>query len=545
MKFLDITGVNTLWNKIKNYVSTNVINKIGIANGIAQLDANSKLPTSQLPNLKTINGTSIIGSGNITIDLGLYKIVTSLPTSGIDVNKIYLVVASDSTETNNIYKEYVYVNNKWELLGEYKAEVNLTNYVKFTDVATQSKNGVLSKEDKIKLDSINVEDIDNVFIIPESIGNKIYVEEDVNALNDAIDNNKIIIYKERNLYNHIITYADNTRGNIFLFYYTSTYMYQISIVSNNITIRPFNKYIMDYLDVRNNIIFQDFSDNMKEIETKSYADFDDFKTFVQSGNLKDLKINMTLPSEVIIYNTTSAQNPYHIKYIWHIENYLFVLKVNTYDEIYAAYSTQYVKKININIDNFNTSKNQSYTIDTTDFYNYVKLYNLGEAEDISVFVNGIEFRITNINDTVLSISSITNDYNISGNINLTENTFTTNIFPVFNVIDKNNITTAKDLSEAIIFDITGDSVVSTITSFAKAKSEIIDKHKSVIIKNGDRQFKVIYAEYNQNSNILLQAIDIDSNVEYLVNINFDNTMIAVHRTIIDSITETELNSILV
>lgn len=62
---------NEYWNKIiqkiKELIREQVLDKIGQQNGIAGLDENGKLPTSQLPDLKTINNQSIIGKGNIDI----------------------------------------------------------------------------------------------------------------------------------------------------------------------------------------------------------------------------------------------------------------------------------------------------------------------------------------------------------------------------------------------------------------------------------------------------------------------------------------------
>ena len=150
-KFLDLTGVNNLWGKVKSKIlsdiTSNVTSKIGVANGIASLDANTKLPVSQLPALKTINNNSIVGEGNISIDLSLYKIVNSLPTTGIDVNKIYLVLSeAESSSNGNIYTEYIYANNKWEEIGKYKAKVDLTNYVTFADVVKDGRNGVMPTE---------------------------------------------------------------------------------------------------------------------------------------------------------------------------------------------------------------------------------------------------------------------------------------------------------------------------------------------------------------------------------------------------------------
>ena len=55
------------------------------------------------------------------------KIVASLPT-GLDISTttIYLVAAT-TTGTNNIYTEYVYVNNGWEKLGEQTLAITVDN----------------------------------------------------------------------------------------------------------------------------------------------------------------------------------------------------------------------------------------------------------------------------------------------------------------------------------------------------------------------------------------------------------------------------------
>lgn len=84
-------------------------------------------------NIKTINNVSLLGSGDITIDLTLYKVVDALPTSNINADKIYLV-HNTQTSGSNVYTEYMYVNSAWEVVGEYKSDVDLTPYAKTKDV---------------------------------------------------------------------------------------------------------------------------------------------------------------------------------------------------------------------------------------------------------------------------------------------------------------------------------------------------------------------------------------------------------------------------
>lgn len=45
-----------------------------------------------------------------------FNVVESLPTSNISPTAIYLIV-SQTPEDNNLYEEYVHINNKWELIG--------------------------------------------------------------------------------------------------------------------------------------------------------------------------------------------------------------------------------------------------------------------------------------------------------------------------------------------------------------------------------------------------------------------------------------------
>lgn len=85
---------------------------VGKANGVASLDSNGSIPIKQLGN----------------IDTTLFLMVRELPTTDIKSNKIYLVPNQDG-QGNNVYIEYLYVENVWEKLGEFKPEVDLSRYI--------------------------------------------------------------------------------------------------------------------------------------------------------------------------------------------------------------------------------------------------------------------------------------------------------------------------------------------------------------------------------------------------------------------------------
>lgn len=129
----------------------------GVASGVATLGTDGKLTAAQLPAMKTVNGVSVVGSGNISIDLSLYKVVDSLPTTGIDATKIYIVPAK-TTEDKNIKAEYVYTGNpastydatKWEKLGEAQ-----TNIVVDAELSATSTNPIQNKAVKSAVDALN------------------------------------------------------------------------------------------------------------------------------------------------------------------------------------------------------------------------------------------------------------------------------------------------------------------------------------------------------------------------------------------------------
>jgi hypothetical protein len=60
-------------------------------------------------------------------------VVQTLPTSGISATTIYLVPKS-TIQTNNAYDEYLYVNNKWEKIGD--TTIDLSNYALKSEIPT-------------------------------------------------------------------------------------------------------------------------------------------------------------------------------------------------------------------------------------------------------------------------------------------------------------------------------------------------------------------------------------------------------------------------
>lgn len=150
-----ITGMEVSPDNIAKATKTaagvmQVGNGLDVANGVVSVnEANVKSLAGAVAGekiaeqkFKTVNGQDIKGEGNIAIDLSLYKVVTELPTADIDETKIYLKLGDANVPgAQNAYIEYMYVNNAWEKVGEYKADIDLTPYAKTADVYTKDNPG--------------------------------------------------------------------------------------------------------------------------------------------------------------------------------------------------------------------------------------------------------------------------------------------------------------------------------------------------------------------------------------------------------------------
>lgn len=124
------TDLNTKITNVGNIASNAVTAAAG-----AMEEAGKKIPKGTLA---TINGKSLENGGNIELDFTVAEFVTQLPdVKTASKSKIYLVASSESG-AQNTYSEYIKVTvdgtDKFEKLGEYKAEMDLTPYAKAADL---------------------------------------------------------------------------------------------------------------------------------------------------------------------------------------------------------------------------------------------------------------------------------------------------------------------------------------------------------------------------------------------------------------------------
>ena len=153
-------------------VSQEVANRQSAVQGV-QDNVDNEVRRAKAEEKKNADAIAALKTTVDGLDLTLYVIVDSLPTSDIKTNKIYLVRNASGAD-NNVYTEYAYINSAWEKIGEYKADVDLSNYYtkSQTDNLLSAKADVNSVYTKAQVDSM--------------VGNKVSAEVSNNTLNLTI-----------------------------------------------------------------------------------------------------------------------------------------------------------------------------------------------------------------------------------------------------------------------------------------------------------------------------------------------------------------------
>lgn len=85
-----------------------------------------------------------------TISTLSFQVVTELPTVDIQTNIIYLVPSTTSSE-QNVYDEYIYINNAWEKIGS--TAIDLSNYLAKDNTTAYTPTGDYNPATKQYVDS--------------------------------------------------------------------------------------------------------------------------------------------------------------------------------------------------------------------------------------------------------------------------------------------------------------------------------------------------------------------------------------------------------
>lgn len=188
-------------NRIKKWVEQQLKNFDEHLNEeIRQFDGRIAIISQDIETLKLTKQDKLIAGSGIDItdnvvscvlDLTLYKIVSELPTEDIDTTKIYLVVDSEGTH-GNLYKEYIYVDGEWELLGEYKADIDLSPYLTKVEAADTYATKLELQQEVNRATQAEVTEKNRALAAEEQLSKDIDAEKDRALIAERDNFNRVI-----------------------------------------------------------------------------------------------------------------------------------------------------------------------------------------------------------------------------------------------------------------------------------------------------------------------------------------------------------------
>lgn len=188
-------------NRIKKWVEQQLKNFDEHLNEeIRQFDGRIAIISQDIETLKLTKQDKLIAGSGIDItdnvvscvlDLTLYKIVSELPTEDIDTTKIYLVVDSEGTH-GNLYKEYIYVDGEWELLGEYKADIDLSPYLTKIEAADTYTTKLELQQEVNRATQAEITEKNRALAAEEQLSKDIDAEKDRALIAERDNFNRII-----------------------------------------------------------------------------------------------------------------------------------------------------------------------------------------------------------------------------------------------------------------------------------------------------------------------------------------------------------------
>lgn len=133
-------------NKIENKyrtIGTVAIVLQGESDGLEVYIAGSDKKWNSLSSIAGGSGDMEAGSGLTIYICSQQEVSEGLPdVEEPDEDAIYLVPASDPS-TGDLYNEYIWVDDNWERFGSGSINIDLSNYIQKTDIATQSTAGLV------------------------------------------------------------------------------------------------------------------------------------------------------------------------------------------------------------------------------------------------------------------------------------------------------------------------------------------------------------------------------------------------------------------
>ncbi len=182
-----INNVTLQGNKSLADLGINIPTVDAALDGTSENPVQNKVIKTALDNVYSKTEVDNLISAISTLSI---EVVATLPTTDISTTTIYLVPNSQS-QSQNVYDEYMYINNAWEHIGS--TAIDLSNYYN----KTQTDNLLNGKEDTLTFDSTPTASSTN----PVTSGG---VKTAIDAVNDK-------------LYSSIAGVAQNDKGSMELY----------------------------------------------------------------------------------------------------------------------------------------------------------------------------------------------------------------------------------------------------------------------------------------------------------------------------------------
>jgi hypothetical protein len=97
-------------------------------------DSDLQTVINSIPDISNLADKEYVDNMVSTIPQFQIAVVEALPTENISSTMVYLLKPT-AEDTDNLYDEYIYVNNTWELLGS--ARLDLDGYARTENIPTK------------------------------------------------------------------------------------------------------------------------------------------------------------------------------------------------------------------------------------------------------------------------------------------------------------------------------------------------------------------------------------------------------------------------
>lgn len=119
--YLGEEGVRTFWATVKTEL-TKKVNNTELEKYLTSEETEAAILTALAPYATTADMNSAIASAVAGLSNVTIRIVETLPEVGED--RVIYFVPTETSEENNVYDEWMWINSSWELVGSTRVDLS-------------------------------------------------------------------------------------------------------------------------------------------------------------------------------------------------------------------------------------------------------------------------------------------------------------------------------------------------------------------------------------------------------------------------------------